>query len=134
MNLTEKVAYLKGLLDGMNLDANDNQVKLIKAIVEVLDEMALSVCDLEDEVTEVEQAIDVLDEDLLTLEDMILGELDGHDHDHGHYEVECPICGEVFYIDEIAALRGETTCPECDAEIEIEIDEDGEEDEDEDEG
>lgn len=131
MNLTEKVAYLKGLMDGMNLNADDNQVRLIKAVVDVLDEMALSVCDLEDEVAEVELALDVLDEDLSMLEDVLFDDLHDHDHDHPHYEVECPICGELFYIDEMTALEGETTCPECDAEIEIEIDED---DEDEDDG
>ena len=130
MNLTEKVAYLKGLLDGLNLDADSKEGKLFAAIVDVLEDMALSVSDLEDEVVEVENAVDEIDEDLADVEELIYGEEDDEDE---YYEVECPVCGEEFYIDVESALEGETTCPECGAEIEVEIEDDEDDEEDEDE-
>ena len=52
MGISEKVAYLKGLMEGMNLNADSNEGKLFLAIADVLDEIALEVEDLTDEVME----------------------------------------------------------------------------------
>ena len=41
--LAERVSYIKGLMDGMNIDLATNEGKLFKAIVDVLDDMALSI-------------------------------------------------------------------------------------------
>ena len=46
MTLTEKVAYLKGLVDGLGVDETSKEGRIIKAIVDVLDDMALTVADL----------------------------------------------------------------------------------------
>ena len=46
MGISEKVAYLKGLMEGMNLNADSNEGKLFLAIADVLDEIALEVEDL----------------------------------------------------------------------------------------
>ncbi|NLT57670.1 MAG: hypothetical protein GXX99_01750 [Clostridiales bacterium] len=129
MNLTEKAAYLRGLMDGMNLEENNNHTKLFKAIIEMLDEIAVSVSDLEDEVLEVEDALDVIDEDLGMLEELVYDDM-LDDEDDDYYEVECPVCGEVFFIDEETATEGETVCPACDAEIEIELEDDDDDDDD----
>ncbi|MBQ6058446.1 MAG: hypothetical protein IJL39_00080, partial [Clostridia bacterium] len=83
MNLTEKVAYLKGLLDGLNPDADSKEGKLFAAIVDVLEDMALSVSDLEDEVVEVENAVDEIDEDLADVEELLYGE---DDEEEEYYE------------------------------------------------
>ena len=71
MTITEKTAYLKGLMEGMNLDTATNEGKLLAAIVDTLDELALSVADLEseneainEEIDMIEEAIDEIDEDL----------------------------------------------------------------------
>lgn len=68
MNITEKTAYLKGLLEGMSIDESKPEGKLLKAIVETLDEMANEVADL-GEVTEyLDDYIDEVDHDLGDLE------------------------------------------------------------------
>ena len=50
MTVTEKAAYLKGLVEMAHFEADTDEVKIIKALVDVIDELALSVADLEDEV------------------------------------------------------------------------------------
>ena len=47
MNLTEKISYIKGLAEGLNLDESKPEVKVINAIVELLDDMAYSVSDMQ---------------------------------------------------------------------------------------
>ena len=128
MNLTEKVAYIKGLMEGMEITDETKEGKLFSAIVDLLEDMALSVSDLEDEVSEVETAVDEIDEDLSWLEGYVLDEEDDEDEDE-YFEVECPVCGEEFYIDAETALKdGETVCPECGTEIEVELEFDADED------
>ena len=68
MTVTEKVAYIKGLVDGLDLDAKKDEVKVIKAIIELLDDMAMSVSDLEEGLDVVSDQVDEIDEDLSDLE------------------------------------------------------------------
>ena len=46
MGITEKVAYLKGLAEGLGLDKDSKEGKLFAAIIDVLDDMALEIEDL----------------------------------------------------------------------------------------
>ena len=80
MGISEKVAYLKGLMEGMNLSADSNEGKLFRAIVNVLDEIALEVEDLTDEVMELGDGLDVISDDLGDVEDII------YDEDDDDYE------------------------------------------------
>ena len=80
MTLSERTAYLKGLMEGMNLDTTTNEGKLFQAIVETLDDMALTVSDLEDVVDAVCDELDSIEEDLDTIEDYLLDE-DEYDED-----------------------------------------------------
>ncbi len=68
MNITEKTAYLKGLLAGLNIDENKPEGKLLAAIVETLDEMANEIADLGDVAEYLEDYIDEVDHDLGDLE------------------------------------------------------------------
>ena len=81
MGISEKVAYLKGLMEGMNLSADSNEGKLFRAIVDVLDEIALEVEDLTDEVMELGDGLDVISDDLGDVEDIIYDEDDEDDED-----------------------------------------------------
>ena len=60
MGISEKIAYLKGLMEGMNVDTESNEGKLFAAVVDVLDEIALEVEDLTDEVMELGDGLDVI--------------------------------------------------------------------------
>ena len=78
MTITEKTAYLKGLLEGMEIDQSTKEGKLFAAIIEALDDIALSVADLDDEVGAIndemdmmEESLDAIDEALDDLEDAL---------------------------------------------------------------
>ena len=73
MTLTEKVAYLKGLVEGIGVDETTNNGKIMKAVLDVLDDMAFTVSDLEDSTSELYEEVEAIDEDLSSLEDEIYG-------------------------------------------------------------
>ncbi len=76
MKLAEKVAYLKGLADGLKLDSNKAEVKMINGIVEVLDEIA-SVMDVNTgDILEMTERVDEIDMDLGDLEAFLFEGLD----------------------------------------------------------
>lgn len=133
MTVTEKVAYLKGLVEGLDFDKNDKETKVINAVLDVLEDLALTVSDLDDEMELVTEQLDAVDEDLADLEEIFYDECDDCDCDDDcdccdcdgeMYEVECPACGEMIYFDEEIILDGEAECPNC-GEV-LEFDSDGE--------
>lgn len=134
MTLSEKTAYLKGLMEGMKIDTETNEGKLFKAIVETLEDMALTVSDIEDVVDAVCDELDSIEEDLDNIEDYILDEEDYDDEDFEDeydfgddetiYEVKCPSCGSVINLDEDMLEAGSIECPDCGEELEFDVDED----------
>lgn len=119
MTVTEKVAYLKGLASGLNLDANDNQVKLINAIIDTLDEMAEAMSELELDVTDISDQVDAVDEDLAEVEDYLF-EPD-EDEDDDLYEIKCPECGEEMVVS-LEMLDNTIECTNCGATLQLSID------------
>lgn len=136
MTISEKVAYLKGLMEGMKLDESKDEVKLTQKIIEVLEDMALTVSDLEDSVDIIGEQVDAVDEDLDALEGYVYDdECDGDCccDDDDVYEVKCPKCGNMIYVDGDILDEGEIDCPSCGEKLEFDIefdedDEDGAED------
>jgi DNA-directed RNA polymerase subunit RPC12/RpoP len=134
MTLTEKVAYLKGLAEGLNLDKDAKETKLFEAMFDILEDMALTVNDIDEDLAAVEELVDCIDEDLDELEDIIYdddcdcdcgcGCDDDFDCDCGDelYEVECPSCGEAIYLDESMFDEEYIECPECGEKLELDID------------
>ena len=133
MNLTEKAAYLKGLMDGMNFDKNTHEGKLIAGIIDMMDDLALSVSDLEDETATLSEYVEELDEDLGAVEEDLYGEEDDEEDDDDDFvEIECPHCGEEVYFDEsidpehiICPACGQEFSCVCDCGCEDDDDEDG---------
>ena len=134
MTVTEKVAYLKGLVEGLDFDADKKETKVINAVLDVLEDLALAVSDLDDEMAVVTEQLDAVDEDLADLEEVFYEELDDCDCDcddcdcdcdcdEDMYEVECPNCGELIYFDEEIILDGKADCPACGEILEFEVDE-----------
>jgi len=114
MNLTEKTAYLKGLIEGMDLNKDDKCTRIFKEIVGILEDMAISVCDLDDEVETLNGIVDEIDEDLGEIEEFVYGDDDKDDdfNEDDYDEVECPECGTLVYIDDDCDLD-DLECPEC---------------------
>ena len=125
MNITEKVAYIKGLLDGLKLDAGKPETKVIEAIVDALNDIALTVSDNEERIDNLEGYCDELDDDLGVLEDEVYGDVDEDDVDDGVISVECPHCGEQVYLDDTMDLD-KIKCPTCGEEFSCEISDDEE--------
>ncbi len=131
MTITEKVAYLKGLIEGMEIDANSKEGKLLKAAMDVLSDLAVTVEDLEDYTAELTEQVDAIDEDLDALECDFYEEWDEDDDDcccdecgDEFYDITCPSCNEEFCVDEDTLLEGGIDCPNCGERLEFEIDED----------
>lgn len=140
MELSKKVAYLKGLMEGLKIDDTTNEGKVLIAMSDVLDEMAATIEDIADEVDEAVELIDVLDEDLGDLEEDYYDlydedeEDDDEDYELGEdeelYECVCPSCGDTICLDETLIAEGSIECPNCGENLEFdfsEIDEDTEE-------
>lgn len=128
MTLTEKVAYLKGLAEGLCLDDSKGEVRLIKGIIKVLDEMSISIMSVEESAKALSEQVDAVDEDLDALEAAVYGDdadedSDGDDADEDEdvYEVECPACGEVIYLDESVLDEGHIDCPNCGENLEFDM-------------
>lgn len=134
MTITEKVAYLKGLIEGMEFEENSREGKLLKSVMDILSDLATSVEDLEDYTAELTEQVDAIDEDLDSLESDFYEEWDedddecccgdeDEDWDGEFYDVTCPNCNEEFSVDEETLMEGSIDCPNCGEHLEFDIDE-----------
>lgn len=125
MGISEKVAYLKGLMEGLNIDEQTNEGKLFTAIVDVLDEIALEIEDLTDEVMELGDGLDVVSDDLGDVEDIVYDDDDDDDDDDDEeeecYATTCPECEEEIYFDDTVLEDGALLCPNCGAKLEFDL-------------
>lgn len=140
MEITEKVAYLKGLAEGMELDSDKKIGKLLAAMIDTLDDIALELEDIKDEQAELSDGLDAVSDDLEDVEDLVFDEWDDEDEDGGYYADDpdededcyattCPTCEETIYFDESVLEDGEVVCPNCGEKLEFDLDsldEDGE--------
>lgn len=92
MNPSEKAAYIKGLMEGMKFDTESDSGKLFAKIVDLLEDLALSVQDLEDEVAQLNDFADELDEDLGAVEEELYGPCDCCDDDCCCDDEDCDCC------------------------------------------
>ena len=141
MTITERAAYIKGLAEGLGIDESTKEGKVIKALIDAFDDMALPVSDLEAELDELTEQVETIDEDLGSLEEDYYDlddecdcdECGAEDFEDGDiYEVCCPTCGDIVCIDSDMLEEGQTTCPNCGELLEFDLEDDGEETEDSD--
>ncbi len=136
MTLTEKAAYLKGLTEGLGLDANKPETKIINELITLIEDMSRTIADLEEDVEYLNDYIEEVDEDLETIEEDFYAEDDfdcdgdcdccdcdcdcdfddGEDFDEECYEIECPSCGETICFDSTID-RDDLVCPACQEKI-----------------
>jgi len=121
--LSERYHYVKGLVDGLDLGNDTKEAKIINAILELLDDMVISIEELEESRDEMNEMLDEIDEDLADLEDAVYGsEEDEEAIDFG--EAECPECGALINIDSSLFTEDgdKIICPSCNKEIDVEWD------------
>ena len=129
MGVSEKVAYLKGLAEGLGLDAESKEGKLFAAIIDVLDEMAEEILDLEEEMADIEEGLDAVSDDLSEVEETLYELEDEFDDDDDEDEDEeedcfmttCPACEEEIFFDETVLEDGEVVCPNCGEKLEFDL-------------
>ena len=125
MTISEKVSYIKGLADGLEL-GDDKQSKVIKAIIDVLDDIACDVESIEEDLAELSEQIDAVDEDLAEVEDLIYEDDDFEDCDVDDYEddlfeVTCPKCNDIIYLDSEMLEEEGIDCPNCGTALEFDF-------------
>jgi len=135
MTIKEKVAYLEGLAEGMNIDTTE-QGKIFAAIIDTLHDIAEEIEELNENALDIGEELDAISDDLAEVEDFLMDEdyddyddedfdfdFDDDDYDDDDYDDDdddsygCDLCGNgdvEFTID--------ITCPDCNAEIELDED------------
>ncbi len=128
MTLNEKIAYIRGLAEGLKLDESKDEVKVINAIIDLLDDMALSQTNMEELFDELSMQVDEIDEDLGNIEDEFYDDCDCDccdddcdcdccdefdDEEDPFYEVTCGACQKTICVSEDVLLEGEIECPNC---------------------
>ncbi len=134
MTISEKSAYLKGLMDGLKLNTETDEGKMIASIVDLLGDLTKKVTDIEDTTIAISDELDEIEDDLDAIEDFLLDEEDEDDYDYDEdeldeddyedesfeygdedsiiYEVECA-CGNIIDFDEETLEAGSMICPNC---------------------
>ncbi|MCI6925849.1 CD1247 N-terminal domain-containing protein [Butyricicoccus porcorum] len=126
MTVTERVAYVRGLFEGFEVNVDKKEGRLFKEIIDLLEDMALSITDLEEENEALQEVIDAMiediydDDDSYDEEDVEPDDM-AYDPDSELFEVVCPSCGEEIYVDEAALSQGSIACPACGEELEFDM-------------
>ena len=152
MTINEKAAYLKGLMEGLQLDTDKAEGKMIAAIVDLLGDVTKKLTNMEDTTIAISDELDEIEEDLDAIEDFIMDdddddydddddddddydeedfdddEYDEEGFDFGDeettiYEVECA-CGNIIDFDEEVLEQGSMICPNCGETLEFSTEDD----------
>lgn len=135
MTTSEKVAYLKGLAEGFGVDPATREGKLLAAITDILEDLALDLEDVADSMGELEEGLDAVSDDLADVEEILFGDIDEDDEDEDDdedeeeldtdnlvlYEAQCPSCGEYVTFEESVLEQGGIQCPVCGESLEFEL-------------
>ena len=132
MDICEKIAYIKGLAEGLSLDETKPEGKVLAAIIDLLGDITEEICDIEDGCDELMEQIDAVDEDLADLESFIYEDdeddeddcdcdCDCDDCDDAVYEIECPACNDIIYLDEEMLEEEGMVCPNCGTDLEFDF-------------
>ena len=126
MTISEKVAYLKGLAEGLNLDTEKSKEgKLISVMIGILEEIGLSIEDLEENAQALGEEIDAISDDLADVESVVYDEdEEEQEADDDGFEVECPTCEEPLVIDDKALADGFIQCPNCQSKFSLDLSDD----------
>jgi len=138
MEIKEKVAYIKGLAEGLGLDENDKNGKILAAIIDILGDMAEEIEAIGENAEYLESYVEELDEDLgMVEEDFYCGEDEEDDFDDEEdfeddeedredgteadedgdeeiFVITCPVCGDGVYLDDTMDFD-DIKCPSCGA-------------------
>ncbi|NLB88093.1 MAG: AraC family transcriptional regulator [Syntrophomonadaceae bacterium] len=117
-DIPERVSYLQGLSEGLNISEGSPQGKIIAGMLGVLQELAEEVVSIKYDMETFKEYVENIDDDLFDLEERVFNSEDSdfYDEDDDVIEISCSRCGEELYFD--ADLLDdedviEIVCPEC---------------------
>jgi len=135
MTISEKVAYLRGLAKGLDIESDGKYGQLFEVVMDILEDVAENLAEIEDNALDLGEEIDVLSEDLEAVESIVYDEEDDDDCccedddcccDEDEYplffEVTCPSCENTITIDEDVLNLGTIQCPNCGEMLEFDLD------------
>lgn len=129
MTISEKISYIRGLAEGLALDDATKEGKVLLAVIDLLEDMVDEIDAIDEACAEIGEQLDAVDEDLSYLEEDFY-EDDDEDYededdeeyfDDDVYEVECPNCHDIIYLDESMLEEEEMACPNCGTRLEFEF-------------
>jgi len=123
MSISEKVAYIKGLTEGMKIDESTNEGKITLAMLDVLKDIAREIESIDEELDDMADVVADVEDAVCELEDEVYGEDFGeYGDDDDLYEITCRKCDNVISVDMSMLEDGSVTCPNCGEVIEFDID------------
>lgn len=135
MTLSEKVAYLKGVAEGLKFDPEkSSEGKLISIMMDILEHIALNTEECDESIQALADQLDDVSDSLGMLEDYVYSDEFDFDDDEddaeealaaleedGFFELECPNCSDTLVVDKGVLDSGHVSCPGCGQEFEIEL-------------
>ena len=129
MTIAEKVAYLPGLAEGLNIDTEKSKEgKLITMMMDILQDVALELEDLQTEQANLGEEIDAVSDDLSDVEKLLYDDEEEDDAEDAEEDEEedcyasvCPNCGDEIYFDDSVLESGEVVCPGCGTKLNFDL-------------
>ena len=134
MTISEKVAYIQGLYDGLGLDSEKSgEARILSEMLDVLKEVGQQLDSVDAAMDEFDEELDALSDTVADLEDAVFddedeqdGDFDGFDdEDEDFFEIPCPTCGEDLVVDDEVLAAGVVDCPACGGKFALSFDDEG---------
>lgn len=123
MTVSEKVAYIQGLFDGLKLDTEKSgEARILSEVLDVLREVGQQMEGMDAAMDQFDEELDALGDTVADLEEAVFDDEDEQDADFGDlddeeeedfFEIPCPTCGEDLVVDDEALAAGLVECPVC---------------------
>ena len=135
MTISEKVAYIQGLFEGMELDKSDAKTaRVLSEMLDVLREVGQQLDGMDAAMDQFDEELDTLEDTVADLEEAVFDDEDepddsfgGYDDDEDFFVIPCPTCGEDLVVDDEALAAGVVDCPVCGGKFALSFDDEGDE-------
>lgn len=136
MTISEKVAYIQGLFDGLKLDTErSGEARILSEVLDVLREVGQQLDGMDAAMDQFDEELDALGDTVADLEEAVFDDEDEQDEDfdgfdgdddEDFFEIPCPTCGEDLVVDDEALAAGVVDCPVCGGKFALSFEDDGE--------
>ena len=123
MTISEKVAYIQGLYDGLGLDGEKSgEARILAELLDVMKEVGQRLDGVDTILDSFDEELDALGDSVADLEDAVFDDEDEEDEfsfdsdgdlDEDFFEIPCPTCGADLVVDDETLAAGVVDCPAC---------------------